>query len=76
MKNLVRSLLIFAVLGTISLPATVFGQVPPADVHVKLLLADNKTTYHIGERLLSVRAKPFETVTAVSSVTGLKPRCE
>lgn len=49
MKNLIRLLLILAALGSVSPSATVFGQVPPAEVHVKLLLADNKTTYRIGE---------------------------
>jgi hypothetical protein len=47
MKNLIRLLLILAALGTVS--PRVFGQVPPAEVHVKLLLADNKTTYRMGE---------------------------
>ncbi|HYJ88303.1 MAG TPA: hypothetical protein VEW46_19720 [Pyrinomonadaceae bacterium] len=49
MKNPFRLLLILAALGTVSPPATVCGQVPPAEVHVKLLPADNKTTYRIGE---------------------------
>ena len=72
MKNLIRSLLIFAVLGTLSLPTTVFGQAPPTEVHVKLLLADNKTTYRIGEpiKLIMEFTADREGYTADTIVDG------
>lgn len=35
----------------LGLAGTTFAQIPPADVHVKLSLADNKATYRIGETI-------------------------
>lgn len=49
MKSITRLLSIVTVFATLSLSSTVFGQAPPAELHAKLLLADNKSTYRIGE---------------------------
>src|SRR6267378_2645546 len=49
MRTITGLLFIVAVFATLSLSSRVFAQVTPAELHAKLLLADNKSTYRIGE---------------------------
>jgi hypothetical protein len=49
MKTALRVLLIITVFAALQVWSPVFGQSQPDDLHVKLSLADNKTTYRIGE---------------------------
>jgi len=43
--------LTFLLMALVCLASPAFGQNPPADVHVHLTLADNKTTYRLGETI-------------------------
>ena len=43
--------LVFLLMALVCLSSPVFSQNPPTDVHVHLTLADNKTTYRIGETI-------------------------
>jgi hypothetical protein len=49
MNKIVR--LIFLPVGLICLTAYAFAQGTPSDVHVKLVLADNKTAFRIGDQI-------------------------
>lgn len=49
MNNMTKLKLVLAAL--LCLPSAALAQKPPSDVHVKLTLADNKTTYRIGETI-------------------------
>jgi hypothetical protein len=49
MKTITRLLFLVAVFGALPPSSRVFGQAPQADLHAKLLLVENKSTFRIGE---------------------------